>query len=133
MFTADELADLQAFSESAMPHTMAVQAGTPTQGGAGTTGGVTLGWATVPGLGAVPCRLSPDRAAQAAVTAGAEMQLRRYRVACPVDTPVDWGQPRRVVVSHALPGVPNPLTLRVLGVDVQTYEMHRSLRTEVAG
>ena len=129
LFSAADLAEFQAMSESMMPHTAAlarrVRVAKP-------GGGYEDTYPTIAGLEAVPCRLTPAAAPAEVVAAGRVADVNRLSIALAkswldVIPGALLTSVARAVVTHDLPNLPTPLTIDVDAPVVRSYEAHRTL------
>ena len=121
LFTATDLAEMQAFGAANRPHTAAVQAWTRTREPGGTY--VTT-WVGVSGQGSLPCRAATVGTPAERLASGTFAEVKEFRIAFAVDVMIP-AENRRIILTHDIPGIASPATIYVTGSEVRTYEMER--------
>lgn len=119
LFTAADLAEMQAFAAANHPHTADVEAWTRVREPGGT---YTTTW--VVEQNDLPCRLATVGTPTERLASGTFNEVKEFRATFDVDVSIASIN-RRLVITHDLPGIASPLTVLVTGSKVQTYEMER--------
>jgi hypothetical protein len=121
LFTAADLAEMQAFSAANLPHTADVEAWTRVREPGGT---YTTTWTVVEGLTDLPCRASTVGTPAERLASGTFAEVKEFAVVFDVDVMIAASN-RRLVLTHDIPGIASPITLYVTGSEARTYEMER--------
>ena len=121
LFSASDLAEMQAFNAASLPHTATVEQWTRTREPGGTY--VTT-WVTE--QSALPCRLATVGTPTERLASGTFAAVTEFRVSFAVSVQIASSN-RRLVITHDIPGIASPLTLYVTGSEARTYEMERTL------
>lgn len=127
LFTASDLAEMQAFNDANLPHTCDVDVWSRVREPGGT---YTSSWTTE--QDAVPCRLAIIGTPEEKLASGTLREFKDFRVDFAVDVSVAVAN-RRMVITHDIPGLPSPLTLYPTGSLARTYEMQRTVLATTEG
>ena len=127
LFDATDLTDARAFNAANLPHTADVEAWTRVREPGGTY--VTT-WAGE--QSDLPCRLAVVGSPTERLASGTFVEVKEFRVDFAVDVEIEASN-RRVIVTHDIPSLANPLTLYVTGIPARTYEMQRTVLATTQG
>lgn len=129
LFTASDLAEMQAFNEANLPHTCAVEAWGRVREPGGTY--VTT-WTPVSGQTALPCRMATVGTPDERLTSGTLAEVKEFRIDFAVSVQIPSAN-RRLVITHDIAGLTSPITLYVTGSLARTYEMQRTVLATTEG